>query len=415
MRTTVENTIIESTTTESTAEGKSFSDDEKAGEYDAMTMRQIVMAQFVEHRMALCGFWVLVLLVLTALAAPIITVLTGNTAESQSVFNRYLPPLSHVELSLSHQNQAFETFATASDERSSLLVQQLAAKGLLTIIDQEPADNLLDFLDSRGPATIDQIASLGSTEATALLSVFEGFNKFHLLGTDELGRDVLMRLIYGSRVSMGVGILVAIASAFIGVLVGSLAGFYGGWIDSVLMRITDSMLSLPILPLMIVFAAVELDKLPLLGQFVNGQNDSITKLIVVLVLFSWMQAARLVRGSILSIREREFVLAARTLGAKDRTIITSHIIPNVAAPLLVAVTLGVGNSILWEAALSFLGLGINPPTPSWGNMLNNAQEIIHEAPQLAVMPGLLIFITVICFNFVGDGLQDAIDPKSIRR
>ena len=181
------------------------------------------------------------------------------------------------------------------------------------------------------------------------------------------------------------------------------------------MRITDSLLALPILPLMIVFAAVDLNKLPALSWFITGSNESIMKLVVVLTLFSWMEAARLIRGNILSVREREFVLAAITLGARSGAIIRTHIVPNVIAPLLVAVTLRVGGAILFEAALSFLGLGIQPPTPSWGNMLFNAHEIIHESPQLAIMPGLLIFITVICFNFVGDGLQDAIDPKAIRR
>ena len=381
----------------------------------ALTMGQIIRAQFMQHRMALAGFWLLVILILAALMAPLIGALSGNNAESQSVFNRYLPPLSAVVMPRGQQDQALETFITASDLRARALLKQLVAAQLLRATEQLPADDILDFLEQRDSATLQQLQALASSESRLLLGVFAGFDKYHLLGTDELGRDVLMRLIYGARVSMGVGLLVALASALVGVLVGSLAGFYGGWIDAVLMRMTDSMLSLPILPLMIVFAAVELDKVPLLGALFGGGNDSIAKLVIVLVMFSWMQAARLVRGSIMSIREREFVLAARALGARDSTIILSHIIPNVAAPLLVAVTLGVGNSILWEAALSFLGLGINPPTPSWGNMLNNAQEIIHEAPQLAVMPGLLIFVTVICFNFVGDGLQDAIDPKSIRR
>ena len=381
----------------------------------ALTMGQIIRAQFMQHRMALAGFWLLVILILAALMAPLIGALSGNNAESQSVFNRYLPPLSAVVMPRGQQDQALETFITASDLRARALLKQLVAAQLLRATEQLPADDILDFLEQRDSATLQQLQALASSESRLLLGVFASFDKYHLLGTDELGRDVLMRLIYGARVSMGVGLLVALASALVGVLVGSLAGFYGGWIDAVLMRMTDSMLSLPILPLMIVFAAVELDKVPLLGALFGGGNDSIAKLVIVLVMFSWMQAARLVRGSILSIREREFVLAARALGARDSTIILSHIIPNVAAPLLVAVTLGVGNSILWEAALSFLGLGINPPTPSWGNMLNNAQEIIHEAPQLAVMPGLLIFVTVICFNFVGDGLQDAIDPKSIRR
>src|SRR5690606_23387822 len=141
-----------------------------------------------------------------------------------------------------------------------------------------------------------------------------------------------------------------------------------------------------------------------LAFMVDSQYESVIKMVLILCAFSWMQAARLVRGSILAIKEQEFVLAARTLGAKDRTIIISHIIPNVIAPLLVAVTLGIADAILFEAALSFLGLGIHPPTPSWGYMLNSAQEMVHHAPMIAILPGLLILVTVISFNYVGDGL-----------
>ncbi len=186
-------------------------------------------------------------------------------------------------------------------------------------------------------------------------------------------------------------------------------------IDTILMRVTDALLSLPIMPVLIVVAAIDLRKIPLMDSLISTGNESILKLVIIFCLFSWMTVARLVRGSILSLREREFVLAARTLGARDRTIILRHMFPNVIAPLLVSVTLGVGESILFEAALSFLGLGIQPPTPSWGNMLFNAQELIYRAPYLAILPGLLIFFVVISFNYLGDGLQDAIDPKAIRR
>jgi len=181
------------------------------------------------------------------------------------------------------------------------------------------------------------------------------------------------------------------------------------------MRVTDALLSLPLVPVLIVVAAVDLQKLPALKSLMDPENESIVKMFLILCLFSWMTVARLVRGSILSLREREFVLAARTLGARDRTIIFRHMFPNVIAPMLVAITLGVGQSILFEAALSFLGLGIMPPTPSWGNMLNNAQEVIYKNVWLTILPGIMILLTTISFNFVGDGLQDAVDPKSIRR
>jgi peptide/nickel transport system permease protein len=211
---------------------------------------------------------------------------------------------------------------------------------------------------------------------------------------------------------------VALISGLIGLVVGSLAGYYGGRLDAFLMRFTDALLSLPILVVLIVVSAIDLGKL--LGGtpfafIVDHEYESVIKMVIILCAFSWMQAARLVRGSILSIKEQEFVLAARVLGARDRTIIVSHIVPNVIAPLLVAVTLGIGNAILFEAALSFLGLGIQPPTPSWGNMLHNAQDMVQHAPMLAVLPGLLILLTVISFNYVGDGVRDAVDPKAIRR
>ena len=166
---------------------------------------------------------------------------------------------------------------------------------------------------------------------------------------------------------------------------------------------------------MIVIAAIDMQKLPALKALVSTQNESIFKMVLILCLFSWMTVARLVRGSILSLREREFILASKTLGATDFTIIFRHMFPNVIAPMLVSITLGVGESILFEAALSFLGLGIQPPTPSWGNMLFNAQELIYQAPFLAILPGVMILLTVISFNYLGDGLQDAVDPKAIRR
>lgn len=235
---------------------------------------------------------------------------------------------------------------------------------------------------------------------------------FHLLGTDELGRDVLMRLIYGTQVSIGIGIAVGVLSALIGGFVGTIAGYYGGRVDALLMRVTDSMLSLPLIPVLIVLAAVDLKKIAMFSWFVSAQNESITKMILCLCLFSWMTIARLVRGSILSIKERDYVAAAKVMGAGDIRVMVKHILPNTVGPLLVAVSLIIGQAILIEAGLSYLGLGVQPPTPSWGNMLFNAQEIIYEAPMLAVFPGLLILLAVISFNFIGDGLQQAFNPKS---
>jgi peptide/nickel transport system permease protein len=247
-----------------------------------------------------------------------------------------------------------------------------------------------------------------------IINRFGEWDKDHWMGTDELGRDVFIRLVYGTRISLTVAIVVAFSSTFLGITIGAVAGYFGGMVDTILMRLTDSLLSLPTIPVLILVASVDPSKVPLLAS-VDPESLSIVKMIFVLMLFSWMGQARLVRGEVLAIKEQEYVLAARTSGMSHLGIILKEILPNVITPVIVSVTLGIGSSILFEAALSFLGLGIQPPTPSWGNMLNNAQEIIYSAPLLAVIPGILILIVTMSFNFLGDGLQDALDPKALRR
>ena len=237
----------------------------------------------------------------------------------------------------------------------------------------------------------------------------------HPLGTDELGRDLLVRLAYGGRVSMVVGFAAAIFAAAIGTLLGLVSGYYGGWLDSFVMRMTDSVIALPLLPLLIVLAALDLDKLGIPAHIANHEDVGLYRIVVIVSLVGWTGVARLVRGSVLTLRERPYVMSARALGVSSRRIIVRHILPGIASPIIVATTLSVGNIILFESILSFLGLGINPPTPSWGNMLSNVQDLIWEAPRLAILPGLMIFITVISFNFLGDGLQDALAPRSKKR
>ncbi len=234
----------------------------------------------------------------------------------------------------------------------------------------------------------------------------------HLLGTDELGRDVLIRLLYGGRVSLFVGLIAASVAATIGTVVGLVAGYFGGRLDTALMRLTDAVLALPGLPLLIVLAALDLRKLGLPDAIVQSEDVSFFRIVIIVALLGWTTVARLVRGAALSIKEQDFVLAAVGSGGSHSRIMFRHILPNLVSPIIVAVTLAVGNVILLESVLSFLGLGIQPPMASWGNMLTNAQETIWEAPMLAVYPGLFIFVTVISFNFLGDGLQDAFDPKA---
>ncbi len=234
----------------------------------------------------------------------------------------------------------------------------------------------------------------------------------HPLGTDELGRDVLLRLLYGGQVSLAVALAAALTAALIGTAIGLLAGYFGGWLDSLLMRLTDSFISLPLLPLLIVLAAIDLEKAGVPEALAQSPYVSLFRIVAIIGLVGWTTVARLVRGVTLSLRTREYVRAAVAQGARPLRVIAVHVLPNVVSPIIVATTLSVGQVILLESVLSFLGLGIQPPVASWGNMLTNAQELIWSAPMLAVLPGLLIFLTVIACNFVGDGLQDAFDPRS---
>jgi len=244
------------------------------------------------------------------------------------------------------------------------------------------------------------------------------FSRFQLpsaeawLGRDELGRDVFQRLLQGGQVSLMVGLVTALCAAVLGTIIGLIAGYRGGWLDAFLMRCTDSVIALPLLPLLIVLAALDLNKLGLPAAIVESENISLYRIIFIVALVGWTTVARLVRGAALSLRERDFVLAAQSQGASAFRIMTVHILPNLMSPIIVATTLSVGNIILLESVLSFLGLGIQPPIPSWGNLLTNAQELISTAPWLAFYPGIAIIFTVVAFNFLGDGLQDALDPKA---
>ncbi len=219
----------------------------------------------------------------------------------------------------------------------------------------------------------------------------------HLLGTDTLGRDVLSRIIFGARISLLVGFVAVGIATLIGVLVGSLAGYYGGIVDQALMRLVDLMLCFPTLFLILAVIAV-------LGP-------SIWNIMVVIGVTGWMGVARLVRAEFLSLREREFVVAARALGASDARLIWRHLMPNALTPVMVSATLGVAGAILTESALSFLGLGVQPPTPSWGNILTMGKDNIEIAWWLSVFPGLAILVTVMSYNLLGEGIREAIDPR----
>lgn len=253
------------------------------------------------------------------------------------------------------------------------------------------------------------------SQAVDLFNRFAAPSLAHPLGTDDLGRDVLLRLLEGGRASLLVGVVAALGSALAGTTIGLAAGYYGGRLDAALMRLTDGLLALPLLPLLIVLAALDPAKLGLPADLATSQLAGLGRIVVIVSLFGWTTVARLVRAEALRLREEAFVMAARALGAGAARIMAVHILPNLASPIIVATTLAAGNIILLEAVLSFLGLGIQPPTPSWGNLLTNAQELIWSAPSLAVWPGLLILITVVALNIVGDGLRESLDPRAVNR
>lgn len=230
-------------------------------------------------------------------------------------------------------------------------------------------------------------------------SILTGPGRAHLLGTDELGRDVLSRMLWGGRISLEVGFVAVGIATIIGVILGSLSGYYGGWIDSVIMRCVDIMLSIPTIFLVLAVIAI--------------LEPNIINIMIVIGLTSWMEPARLVRAEFIALKEREFVIGARAIGATDSRIIIRHILPNGISPIIVSATMGIGGAILIESALSFLGLGVQPPTPSWGSLLSSGKDNIEIAWWLTAFPGGAILLTVIGYNLVGEGIRDALDPRRL--
>lgn len=236
-------------------------------------------------------------------------------------------------------------------------------------------------------------------EEPDLFNMMAGPGWPHLLGTDELGRDLLTRTLYGGRVSLVVGTFAMLIAVSLGTLIGALSGYFGGIVDNLLMRFTDFALAFPRIFVLILLAIL--------------LRPGIATVVLVIGLLAWMPVARLVRGSFLEIKNRQFVEAAQALGAGNTRIMVRHILPNALGPIIVAASLGVADAIISESGLSFLGLGIQPPTATWGNMLKNALTQIFDAPWTAIVPGFMIFLTVLSINYIGDGLRDAFDPHRI--
>lgn len=250
-----------------------------------------------------------------------------------------------------------------------------------------------------------------------LLSIYQGPSSTHLLGTDALGRDMLSRLLFGSRISMSVALITVVLVLLIGVPVGLVSGYYGGKIDMVLMRLVDIGYAFPSLLLIIILSSYLGAKLPTItsGPLVilkNGYNATggLVAVIIALAIFGWLSLARLVRGQVLTLKQQEFIEGARGIGASNRRIMFAHLLPNSLAPVIIAAALYVPGFIIAEAGLSFIGLGVKPPTPSWGIMISDGIQAIQSHPYAALEPGLAIAILLLAFNFLGDGLRDALDP-----
>ena len=235
-----------------------------------------------------------------------------------------------------------------------------------------------------------------SFDGIDLMAVRQPPSLQHWMGTDDLGRDVLTRMLFGGRVSILIGLLAAAMGATLGTGVGALAGFYGGFVDNLLMRVTDVAYAIPTLPLLIILSSYS--------------HAAVTSMVLIIGFLSWMATARVVRSQVLSLKEMEYVEAARSMGASNLRILARHIVPNALGPIIVGATLGVGTAITIESSLSFLGLGVQPPTPTWGNMLMDSLATKGTRPWLTLFPGLAILVVVLAVNFIGDALHDALDP-----
>ncbi|MDQ2679425.1 MAG: ABC transporter permease [Candidatus Eremiobacteraeota bacterium] len=279
---------------------------------------------------------------------------------------------------------------------------KLAIAGAVVLLIMVSAAVFAKFLAPFDPNFIDNVHWQGNPLPPCFVNAVQCGG--HFLGSDEVGRDLLSRLMFGAQISLTIGVTAVIMEILIGTVLGAIAGYYGGWVDYTIMRLTDVFLSIPLLPLLLVLTAI---------VAANSSKAALGFGVIVIIIggLSWPPVARLVRAEFLSLREREYAEAARALGNNDFRIIFRHLLPNAVAPIIVQATLDVAGVIILESTLSFLGFGIQPPTASWGSMLSNAQSTLQQAWWAAVFPGLCILVTVLSINYMGDGLRDALDPN----
>jgi peptide/nickel transport system permease protein len=301
-----------------------------------------------------------------------------------------------------------ETLATVQEESPWRIIfrrfrkHKLALAGVFTIVVIAMACFLAPWV-----APYDPVRDIGRDENGQILRN-DPPSASHIMGTDNIGRDIFSRLLFAGRISLTIAFVVTFFEILIGVFIGAISGYYGGWVDDVIQRFVEFLITIPLLPLLLAFSAL------LRGMTIPGMPrewSSAVIITLILIVFGWMTSAILIRGMVLSLRNQEFTEAAKALGLNDIGIIMRHMIPNSLAPIIVAATLGIGQVIILESALSFLGFGVQPPVPTWGNMLNEYQNEMWTQPAKVFFPGLSIFVCVLAFNYIGDGLRDAMDPR----
>ncbi len=373
-----------------------------------LSLWQLGMRSFRRNTISVVASTVIFVLYSIAFVAPFLAPFSPYDQQDFLV-TAYRPPLTRVDaLVLSHRRSGMIPLRNGNDTASRLTNTLI---GDAQRLKSRNHDFSLKFVDSYRVAgdtvhfrqgirerslPLSQLHRLADGSAPGSSSRFVVSRTF-LLGTDQYGRDIFSRLLYGSRISLSIGFLVVLISVTLGTVVGVSSGYFGGWVDNIAMRLVDVLIAFPALFLILIIIATF--------------GNSIYLIVVTLSFTGWMGVARIVRGQVLSLKEQEFILAAKSLGLSNLRIIFRHLVPNALTPVIVAATLRIGSIILTEAGLSFLGLGVQPPTPSWGNIINEGRDSLLNHWWISTFPGMAILSTVVCFNLIGDGVRDALDPR----
>lgn len=368
---------------------------------EELSIGKISLRAFMRHTIALYASAIIFLLYSAAFLAPFIAPFSPYDQQDFLV-TAYQPPLSRLEALILRQPKNLIIPLQKGSGTTVQLANTLISDFQLLKTRNEP--NAIRFVNEYRREGNNVIYRQGIRTKTISLAELAGGGKSNIavtrtfiLGTDQYGRDILSRVIYGSKISLSIGFLVVLISVTLGTIIGVSSGYFGGWIDALMMRIVDILIAFPALFLILIIIATF--------------GNSIYLIVITLSFTGWMGVARIVRSQVLSLKEQEFILAAKSLGLSSMRIIFRHLAPNTLTPVIIAATLRIGSIILTEAGLSFLGLGVQPPTPSWGNIINEGRDSLLNYWWISTFPGIAILTTVVCFNLIGDGVRDALDPR----